>query len=805
MTSQIGEFDFETRSAAGYTWDAAKQKLGALPGLGSAKRGLKGVGAPAYAEHHSTAVLTLSYKLPLHWIGPSGELRIGGEVRRWRPGLPNPQELFDYLAAGGLLEAHNVMFERLIWKHVCTRLYGWPDLEPFQYQLRCSMAKARVNSLPGSLGDLSDVLKLTVRKDADGKRLLDKFSVPRNPTKADPRVWITPEEDPLDAERLYGYCDTDVLSESEASSKMQPLSDDEVRFWLIDQEINMRGVAIDRQGVRDSIAVLEQVFVKYEAECLALTGLRPSQRDALLGWLRAQGVSLPNMRADTIKSALGPDFAKFLDGSDDEDTPAEEDPLDSSDDEDTPAEGDPLDMPPHARRALELRALTASASVKKLYAMEHRANSDDRLRDLITHHGARTGRPTGHGPQPLNLPKAGPDLRWCVSDACHRPFRPDLPACPWCATPATPDANWVTKWPGRPKPIVKIAPDAVDVVLEVMSWRSLDAIEYFIGDALLAISGSLRGMFIAGPGCDFIASDFSSIEAVVLAQLAGERWRVEAFEQGAPMYLLSASKITGIPLEEYLRYYEEHNEEHHPDRGKIGKVNELANGFGGWIGSSKAFGSTEPDDVIKSRILAWRGASPSIPEFWGGQFRGLPWDRNRRRELFGLEGHAIAAIQNPGLAYEFRGIGFYMRGTALIVRLLSGRELTYHSPRVVPSQKRQGEQSLVYWTWNTNAKYGARGWGPMDTYGGRLCENVVQAVAHDILRYAIENLRAAGYPTVLHVYDEIIVEVPHGTGSIEEVERIMGTMPPWAVDSETGRPWPIRAEGGWRGRRYRKG
>jgi DNA polymerase bacteriophage-type len=87
----------------------------------------------------------------------------------------------------------------------------------------------------------------------------------------------------------------------------------------------------------------------------------------------------------------------------------------------------------------------------------------------------------------------------------------------------------------------------------------------------------------------------------------------------------------------------------------------------------------------------------------------------------------------------------------------------------------------------------------MDTYGGRLTENIVQALAHDILRYAVTNLRAAGYPTVLHVYDEVVVEVPEGTGSVEEVESIMARMPPWAHD------WPIRAAGGWRGKRYRKG
>lgn len=226
-------------------------------------------------------------------------------------------------------------------------------------------------------------------------------------------------------------------------------------------------------------------------------------------------------------------------------------------------------------------------------------------------------------------------------------------------------------------------------------------------------------------------------------------------------------------------------------------------GFGGWIGSYKAFGSTEPDDVIKAQILAWRAASPAIVDLWGGQYRGLPWERDRRPEMFGYEGMAIAAIQNPGMVYDWRGVQFYMRGAALIIRLLSGRELTYHDAKLYPSQRRADELSIVYMTWNSNPKYGPMGWVPMETYGGRLTENVVQATAHDILRHSIINLRAAGYPTVLHVYDEIVAEIPHGSGSLEHFEAIMATMPAWAHDAAG--PWPIKASGGWRGRRYRKG
>lgn len=784
------EIDWETSSHAGFCWNETTRKWGALPNV--KHKGLKTVNAWAYSEHPSTDILTLSYRLPLCWRDTAGNSRLGGFVQRWRPGLPLPADLFEYLAAGGLVEAHKAMFERVIWAHVAVPRYGFPPL-PF-YQLRCSMAKARVSCYPGALDPLSNVLQLTNRKNKDGTRLLNKFSMPRNPTKADPRWMVAPADDPEDAERLYLYCDEDVLAEHEASAKTPAMTADETLFWMVDQEINWRGIAIDRPGVRDCAAVLNLVFERYMAECVALTGFKPTQTAALRGWLAAKGITLPNMKADTIKAALGPDFVIELDGFDEED---EEDP-DAADG----APAAPLQMPPEARRALELRALTASASVKKLFAMEYQCGTDNRLHDLIAHHGARTGRPTGNGPQPLNLPRSGPKLVFC--EACAQPYAPRHDACPWCGSAE----RRKSKTGETLKP--SWSHEAVEAVLAILGTRDLDLVEYYFGDALLSISGCLRGLFEAGPGMELIASDYSSIEAVVIAMLAGEEWRIQAFRENQPIYLLSASKITGTPLETYLQHFED-NDDHHPDRQKIGKVAELANGFGGWIGSNKAFGSTERDEVIRAQILAWRAASPSIVELWGGQTRDAPWSDYKTPELFGYEGMAIAAIQNPGAIYDWRGVRFQVRPTpvgggnvALYVRLLSGRELTYHNPVLMPHKRWSGLVSIVYWTWNSNPKYGPRGWVPMETYGGRLTENIVQATAHDVLRHGILALRAAGYPTVLHVYDEVIAEVPHGTGSIEEFERLLGTMPAWAHDA-AGRPWPIRAAGGWRGKRYRKG
>lgn len=736
--------DFETFSPAGFVWDPARGKWSAPKG--ATRKGISAVGVAVYTEHPGAEVLSCSY-----------DLLDGRGVRFWKPGMPSPRDLFDHLDGGGNLEAHNLMFEFMTWMNICVPKYGWPSLEPYRAQLRCSMARCHVSGLPGALEKVGDALSLPVQKDKEGRRLLNKFSIPRDPTKRDARWRILPEEDPEDAARLYSYNATDVKTEKAVAGAVPDFSPAELRFWQLDQEMNWRGIAIDRKGVRDCAAVLDQAVERYGAECEAITGgIKPTQIQQLRGWLAGRGWSLGSLDAEAVDEALK------------------------------------WDLDPLSRRVLEIRSLVGSASVKKLYAIDNMAARDDRLKDLLVHHGARTGRPTAHGPQPLNLPKDGPALVTC-SEGCGKPFAPHHDACPWCGAAREPGAK------GRWEPATM-----VDPVLEVMASRSLALVEWYFGDAVQAIKGCIRSLFVAGPGHVFMASDYSAIEAVVIAELAGEEWRQQAFREGKPIYLLSAAKITGRTLEEYEAYREQHGE-HHPDRQKIGKVAELGLGFGGWLGAWRQFDNSDAftDEEVKGHILAWRAASPAIVEFWGGQKRENPYGSGERWrvEYFGVEGAAVQAIKFPGLVFDCKGIKFFMRDGNLIVRLLSGRELTYRSPWLAPKTgpwDAPWEMDIFYMTWNTNPKYGPMGWVPMKTYGGRLTENIVQATAHCILRHAIENLWAAGYRTVLHVYDEVVVEVPEGFGSLEELEAIMGQMPPWAAG------WPVRAAGGWVGKRYRK-
>ena len=735
----IANIDFETYSEAGFVWNDDRNKWAALPGASQGKKGLPVVGASVYVEHPTFEVLTLSY-----------DLRQGAGIKRWQPGLPPPVDLLSHVAAGGLVSGWNSAgFEMKVWRH-CVDHYFWPPL-PLS-QVRDSMAAARAFCLPGALGKASEVMALKQQKNADGKRLLDKFSTPRNPTKANAALRIKPTDDPADAERLYAYCDEDVLTEQEAAGLIPPLSPKELEAWQEDRIINDRGVQIDLEGVRNCTAIIDQAHARYNRELHTLTGgtvERASELAKLQGWLGAQGVHAASMDEEAIDSLLNP-----LD-------PFEE------------------ELPPAARRALEIRQAVGSASVKKVYTMNNMASRDGRLRDLFTYHGTRTGRPTGSGPQPQNLPNAaGAYAMEC--EGCDKHYGVESTTCPWCGASSV-FAHKV-EWG------VECAEDA----LESFKPRSLDWAEYVWGDSMAALSNSLRALFVAAPGHDLICSDYSSIEAVGLAVLAGEQWRIDLFRTHGKIYEMSASKVAGVPLEEILEHKVKTGQ-HHQVR-KLGKVMELACGYGGWLGSMVAFGADEfmSEAEMKTAILAWRAASPAIVELWGGQ------QRNWKTEYYGVEGMLVQAILYPGRVYQTHGMDFQMRGDVLFLRLLSGRELTYHRPRLASSTKRPGTYSISFEGWNSNPKNGPMGWYRMETWGSRAVENINQAQCRDIQWHGVLALERAGYPIVLHVYDEDVAEVPVGFGSVEEFERIMGQLPAWCAD------WPIKANGGWRGKRYRK-
>lgn len=742
LSTVLADMDFETYSEAGQYFDAEAGRWRFLPGTPKGTTNpLAAVGAPVYAAHPSTEVLSLAY-----------DLKDGLGERLWLPGMGAPSDLFEYLAAGGRIEAHNSGFERLIWEYVCTQRMGWPEVNPDQW--RCSMAKCRAFGLPGALAKAGEALDAPAQKDADGTRLLNRFSKPRNPTKTDARLRIRPEDDPKDGPRLWAYNIDDIRAEAAISTRVPDLTPHELAVWQTDQRINHRGVAIDRDALADCLAIVKQADARYTAELQNLTGgavRSASELQRLTGWLAGRGVHVQSLDADNVAALLDRD-----------------------------------DLPPDARRAIEIRAALSATSVKKLYSIDRRISADGRLRELFAYCGAeRTGRWAGRGPQPQNLPSGGPPVVKC--DQCDHHYGASVDACPWCGTPdwAAQSAEW--------------GADAVEDALAAIATRDLDKVARAFGDPVALVSGCLRGLFVAAPGHDFICADYSAIEAVVLAALAGDERRLSIFRAKQDIYLISAADITGTPLQELLDH-KERTGEHHPLRKKVGKVAELASGYAGWIGAWKAFGADKHiggDDDIKRAILKWRDANPEIVEMWGGQVRKHPTAWEFKHELYGLEGAAVQAIMGPGTCYSHRLITYGVKDDRLYCQLPSGRFLVYHAPRLQASRCRMS--GLPIWQITFMGVDSVTGrWVRTETYGGKLTENVTQAVARDIQADALVRADAGGYPVVLHVHDEICSEVPQGAGSPEGLEAIMSTLPAWCAD------WPVRAAGGWRGRRYRK-
>lgn len=704
--------DFETYSEAGYVWDPVEKSWGPPPG--AAESGLSLVGTVAYVAHPTFEVLCLAY-----------DLGQGDGPRCWDPTQPPPIDLLEYVRGGGPVTGWNLEFELEGWNEYCSKVFGWPPLQPDQ--CFCSMAAARAFALPGKLDEAAKALRTDQQKDPEGAKLLKKFSVPRNPTKKDPRLRHLPSDFPQEFQRLKAYCVQDILTEQSIAAHIPPLPDSEREVWQAHVRINRRGMAVDLPLIDKFISIVEQAYARDNRRLEEITGgavTKATQRDKLLDWLKSVGSPLPDAREETVEYFLK---NKLINGL--------------------------------AKEAIEIRQRIASASVKKLYAMKYRAHGG-RIHGLYAYHAARTGRWTAMGPQPQNFP--------------------------------------------RPLPEFEKVED-VERALGAIRLGSLELLEeaYPHLNAFDVLTSCLRALIVAGPGNELVNSDFTSIEAVVLACLAVVPWRIELFREGGKLYETSASKAFHVPLEEFEEYVRK-NGKPHPLRQK-GKGLELACGYGGWIAAARNFGVEGTDEELKEMVLAWRAASPELKEFWGGQTRGS--FRYARPELFGLEGMSIAALRNPGTVFWVGQIAFVAEGTKyLFVRLPSGRFLTYHRPRLEPSIKewaKPWELNLTYEGYNTNPKNGPIGWIRMSLYGGKWAENIVQAVSADFQRIALVEAERCGYPIVLHSHDEPMAEVPKGAGNMEEFERACTRLPDWAR-FEDGSPWPIKMGGAWIRDRYGK-
>lgn len=284
--------------------------------------------------------------------------------------------------------------------------------------------------------------------------------------------------------------------------------------------------------------------------------------------------------------------------------------------------------------------------------------------------------------------------------------------------------------------------EARDLVLS----GDIDALDMLYEDIPDTLSQLIRTAFIPKKGYQFIVADFSAIEARVIAWLAGETWRMESFARGEDIYCASASRIFGVPVVK------------HGENGHLrqkGKVAELACGYGGSVGAMKAMGADAlglSDAELKQIVTDWREASPHIVQLW--------WD---------VEAAAMKAVRQKTSA-ETHGIIFSYESGFLFVQLPGSRRLAYVKPRI--GKNRFGGESITYWGVGTSKR-----WERLETYSGKLVENIVQGIARDLLFYSMKTLSDCFI--VGHIHDEMIIECTKDT-SLSDICEQMSVTPEWA-------------------------
>ena len=581
-----------------------------------------------------------------------------------------PPEVIDALTDARVCKwAFNAQFERVCLSQWLRRngyplrneRYAAPD-DPCMAYLNpagwhCTMVWSAYLGLPLSLKDVGAALGLDKQKLTEGRELIRYFCVPgkdatrRMPASA-PEKWAT--------FRAYNLRDVETEMAIQERLRKYPVPEEVWSQYHLDQQINDRGIGVDRTLVRGAIGIDKRSREELTARLQELTMLdNPNSVQQMKDSLAANG-----LQTDTLGKKQVAELLKTA--------------------------------PEPLKSVLVLRQQLAKSSVKKYQAMENAVCADGRVRGCFQFYGARTGRWAGRNIQLQNLPQNRmPDLEQARS---------------------------------------------------LVRAGDYDSVRLLYDSTPDVLSQLIRTALIPNPGKTFFVSDFSAIEARVIAWLAGEQWRQQVFAEGKDIYCASASQMFGVPVEK------------HGVNGHLrqkGKIAELALGYGGSVGALKAMGAIEmglKEDELKPLVDAWRTANPMIVKLW--------WEVDR----------AVTRAVSDKTATETHSIRFTCQSGMLFITLPSGRRLAYVKPRIGENQF--GGSAITYM--GTNA---AKQWARLESYGPKFVENIVQAISRDILCHAMQALRDCAI--VAHVHDEVILEADPGM-SLEAVCERMGRTPPWA-------------------------
>lgn len=608
-------------------------------------------GVYKYADSPAFEILLFAYSID------DGEIHIVDLVR----GEELPDEITEAIKSDTVIKtAFNAQFER-----VCLSKHLGILLDPSSWY--CTAVQAAELSLPSSLADVGAALGLERQKMTEGKELIKYFCVSCKPTKSNGgRTRNMPGDAPEKWALFKEYCKRDVDVERQIAEKLKkyPLSKSEHDLYVLDQNINDRGVLVDLELARQAVKLNSIQTAVATEQAYTLTGLEnPNSVAQLKAWLTENGVEIDSLSKKAV--------AALADETD----------------------GDIQEM-------LHLRLLMSKTSVKKYEAVMRSVCRDNRVRGMMRFCGAsRTGRWSGQILQVQNLPQN---------------HLPDL-----------------------------------TLARDIVKDGDFEMLDMTFGNVPNVLSELIRTVLIPKQNHRFIVADFSAIEARVLSWLAGEQWRLDTFRNGGDIYCASASQMFRVPVEK------------HGVNGHLrqkGKISELACGYGGSVGALKNMGAVEmgvPEDELQGLINDWRNANPHIVKLWTE-----------------VGNTAMKAIKEKTIVSLGKLVFMYDRGI-LFIRLPSGRRLSYIKPRI--GTNRFGGDSITYMGVGTSKK-----WERLETFGGKLVENIVQAIARDLLASAMMNVANAGYNIVFHVHDEIIAEAPDGQGSVDEMCMLMSINPDWA-------------------------
>lgn len=737
-----------------------------------------------YAQSPAFDILLIAWAVddgPVRLIDCAIDSGAEGAGREWQALQDFYHDLYDPANA---LHAYNAAFE-----HYCINTWlerqGRAPIPLSRWH--CTMAHASYCGYPGSLAMVGEAIGLPEdqQKMAVGKALIRKFCVPQKPkakrgTAGQIEIPLADESgsrtregapegrlaastpavpprscrdfhkviaaEPEKWELFKTYCRQDVATEREIERRLArwPMPGREQQLWELTTEANIAGVAIDLDLVRSAIAVGEAEQAELIAEAREITGLdNPKSTQQLMNWLtRETGEDLPDLRKTTV--------AELLDAGVNSEA---------------------------AERALELRQLISKTSTTKYNAMDTAVCADGRVRGLMAYYGAgRTGRWAGRIVQPQNLPQNHLKGMDAARELVKARDMEMLRLC-WGSIPDTLSQLIRTAFiPGRlPRPeggVAATRPDLLRCAPESGTASRSQARFLPVGCPAAEAESPTESGTASRPQARslpdnpqakplFAVADYSAIEARVVAWLAGEQWVLEAFRRGEDIYCATASQMFGVPVQK------------HGVNGELrqrGKVATLALGYGGGEAALISMGALRmgiPEGDLPEIKAKWRAANPNICRLW--------------RKVGDA---AMAAVEKGGTtSVPVWGTGqrivFRMEAEGdqkfLTVELPAGRKLFYARPFIAPSKKKAHEDALFYYQTNQST----RKWGPTDTWGGKLVENITQAVARDCLAETLLALRAMGRNPVFHVHDEVICEVDDAS-ELDAILDIMAAPVPWA-------------------------